>query len=289
MAQPCAKSTEGLRSARKPMARRFKGATLTSRMISPPLDYGHRLFPGSSGRSWGHAQIEQTISVGPNVIHHEENEDGDRHDRPEQDFSLVFHVHEVEQSDQSLDRCEYQQNEEEMFGFGTLIRDEDFDPDYSEESHPDTHVRPHTRIVFRCARRHSAILPRAALVRVHQVHQRKYEHPDDINEVPIEAGGLDVVRVQPAPVVAPRDHGKCYYAGRDVQQVKPGDAEERGAKAPETPGRIVEEAPTIGEHMKPFAKVQSSEDNSKQDRKPNPLDRFVLVAGLVSTHCDRHR
>src|SRR6202021_3016564 len=99
MAQPCAKRAEGLKKGRRGIASRFRGAPLTSRIISPPLDYGHRLFPGSLGRSWGHAQIEQTISVGPNVIHHEENEEGDRHDRPEQDFSLVFHVHEVEQSD----------------------------------------------------------------------------------------------------------------------------------------------------------------------------------------------
>src|ERR1700721_45245 len=119
MAQPCAKRAEGLRKASRAIASRFRGATLTSRIISPPLDYGHRLFPGSLGRSWGHAQIEQTISVGPNVTHHEEK----------------------------------------VFGFGRVVGDEDFDPDYGEESHPDTHVRPHTRIVFRCARRHIAILP----------------------------------------------------------------------------------------------------------------------------------
>src|SRR4029077_13462790 len=74
-------------------------------------------------------------------------------------FSLVFHVHEVEEPDQSLDRRQYQQGEKEMLGFGTLVCDEDFDPDYSQESHPDTHVRPHTRIVLRCARRHNATLP----------------------------------------------------------------------------------------------------------------------------------
>src|SRR5579862_2222402 len=159
MAQPCAKSAEGLRKASRAITSRFRGATLTSRIISPPLDSDHRLFPASSGGSLGHAQIKQPIGVGPYVIHHEENEDGDRHDRPEQNFSLVFHVHEVEQSDQSLDRCEYQQNEEEMLGFGTLIRDEDLDSNDGEESHPDTHIRPHPRIVFRCARRHIADLP----------------------------------------------------------------------------------------------------------------------------------
>src|SRR6201997_1150886 len=145
MAQPCAKSAEGLRKASRATASRFRGATLISRIISPPLEYGHRLFPGSLGRSWRHAQIKQPISVCPYVIHHEENEDGDGDDRPEQDFPLVFHVHEVEQSNQSLDRCEYQQNEEEMLGFGTLIRDEDLDSNDGEESHPDTHIRPHPR------------------------------------------------------------------------------------------------------------------------------------------------
>src|ERR1700732_4426278 len=57
-------------------------------------------------------------------------------------------------------------------------------------------------------------------VRVHQVHQRKHKHPDDIDEVPIQAGGLDVVCVQPAAVVAPGDHGERYHAGSDMQQVK---------------------------------------------------------------------
>src|SRR4029077_170211 len=71
--------------------------------------------------------------------------------------------------------------------------------------------------------------PSSGSVRVHQIHQRKYEHPHDVHEMPIEAGSLHVVRVQPASVVTPSDYGKRYYAGRDMQQVKTRDAEERGA------------------------------------------------------------
>src|SRR5580658_1596571 len=48
---------------------------------------------------------------------------------------------------------------------------------------------------------------------VHQIQQRKHKHPNKINKVPVEAGGLDVPGVQPFGVVADGDHNERDDAG----------------------------------------------------------------------------
>src|SRR5580658_8699056 len=63
---------------------------------------------------------------------------------------------------------------------------------------------------------------------VHQVQQRKYEHPDQVHEVPVEAGGFDVAGVQPVGVVADGDYDQRDDAGNHVHQVQAGDAEKSG-------------------------------------------------------------
>ena len=197
-------------------------------------------------------------------------------------------MHEVEQPDQGLDRRQYQQGEKKMLGFGMLVGNEDLDPDDGEEPCPDAHVRSHTRVVIDAP---DAIVRSSRLsgsARVHQIHQRKYEHPDDVNEVPVEAGGLDVVRVQASAIVAPRDHGQRHDPRSDMQQVKARDAEERGAEVHRSARRIMEESPAISEHVEPFTKMQRRKNNAEKHRKSDPLDRFVLIASLCGTHCNQH-
>src|SRR5271156_6299992 len=120
--------------------------------------------------------------------------------------------------------------------------------------------------------------------RVHQVHQRKYEHPHDIDKVPIEAGGFDVIRVQPPTIVTPCDHGKSHHSRNHVKQVKARDAEKCGSEVDRAAGRIAKKAPAVSEHVKPLTKMQTREDNSEEYREPDPLDGFVFVAGPGSTN-----
>src|SRR5580698_4884550 len=82
---------------------------------------------------------------------------------------------------------------------------------------------------------------------VHQIQQRKHEHPDQVHKVPVQAGRFDVAGVQPFSVVTDGDHDERDDAGKYVHQVQAGDAEEGSAKLYGAAQRIFREAPAIRE------------------------------------------
>src|ERR1700730_3230179 len=77
---------------------------------------------------------------------------------------------------------------------------------------------------------HSPCLCSLMLARVQQVNERKHEHPDQINEMPVKSGRFDVARIQPASSIELRYYSDCDHAAYDVQQMQARDAEKGGAK-----------------------------------------------------------
>ena len=65
---------------------------------------------------------------------------------------------------------------------------------------------------------------------IQEINQRHHEHPNQIDEVPIESGDFEVVRVVAAALVAQADGDESDHAAGDVQQVQAGDAEEQRAE-----------------------------------------------------------
>src|SRR5262245_39585292 len=62
----------------------------------------------------------------------------------------------------------------------------------------------------------------------HDVDQRENKHPDEVNEVPVQAANLHVFVFQ--LLYATRDDEEVNQAGRDVKHVQASDREERRAK-----------------------------------------------------------
>src|SRR5512134_1810620 len=60
-----------------------------------------------------------------------------------------------------------------------------------------------------------------------QVDQRKDEHPDEIDEMPVEAADLDVLARRAPPQ---RDYRQVDHARQDVKHVQAGDPEEGRAE-----------------------------------------------------------
>src|SRR5580704_9270042 len=65
---------------------------------------------------------------------------------------------------------------------------------------------------------------------VHQIQQRKHEHPDQVHKVPVKTGSLDVAGIQPFGVIANGDHDERNDARNYVHQVQAGDAEKGSAE-----------------------------------------------------------
>src|ERR1700747_1517946 len=79
---------------------------------------------------------------------------------------------------------------------------------------------------------------RFLMTQIQKIDERYDEHPNQVHEVPVQAGDLQVIGVVTAAFVSD-SHGKQgYHAGANVQQVEAGDAEEGRAKKSGAP-RIV--------------------------------------------------
>src|SRR3546814_11441596 len=73
-----------------------------------------------------------------------------------------------------------------------------------------------------------------------EVEESEDEDPDEVDEVPVEAGDLDGRIVARAVVMAAPDLGgdnqQHEHAGRDVEAVQAGDNQEGGAELIRAPG-----------------------------------------------------
>src|SRR6267143_6249943 len=66
-----------------------------------------------------------------------------------------------------------------------------------------------------------------------EVNEREDHDPDDVDEVPVQRGEVDVdgvLRSEPTPVVDREQREKPQHAGGHVRPVKPGQSEEGAAE-----------------------------------------------------------
>ena len=91
----------------------------------------------------------------------------------------------------------------------------------------------------------------------HQVNQREHKHPNQVNEVPVQAVDFDIFGGKLSAAVANRDDPQVNDADHYVCHVQTGDSEEYGAKQWRTLGIPRDREVFLRDHVKPFGKVQS--------------------------------
>src|SRR2546427_4291847 len=105
-----------------------------------------------------------------------------------------------------------------------------------------------------------------ASAHVQQVDQRKDEHPHQIDEMPVQAGRFDVAGVEPPAPEAEGDDADDDDTGDHVQQVQPGNAEERGAEQDRPAHGVPEQAPPRADHGDPLAERSEERRVGKECR-----------------------
>src|SRR5215469_18575576 len=106
---------------------------------------------------------------------------------------------------------------------------------------------------------------------VEKVDHRDNEHPNQVDEVPVQRPDFDVVGVIAAAFVAERDNAKGDKAADHVRQMKARDREEGGAKHGRAPG-VLKEAHAFADQLEPLADVEKREQNAAGDRNKGPAD-----------------
>src|SRR3982751_2867054 len=108
-----------------------------------------------------------------------------------------------------------------------------------------------------------------------QIYQREDEHPDEVNEVPVEAAHFNVICCELS--YARRDHAQVADAREDVKHMKPGDAEEGRPEQRRGSGpalgplcRKLARSKPLAQKMVPFHKVQHDEGCAEKHRGENP-------------------
>src|ERR1700682_3411713 len=95
----------------------------------------------------------------------------------------------------------------------------------------------------------------------YQINHRHHKHPDEINEMPVQAGGFDMPGGQRTASVSAPNYDQRDDAADDVQQMQPGNAEEGSSEKRRAPS-IVEWPDTFADQPKPFSNVQPRERKS---------------------------
>src|ERR1700680_2703382 len=91
----------------------------------------------------------------------------------------------------------------------------------------------------------------------HQVNQGKHEHPDQVNEVPIQTVYFDVLGGALAAAVANRHNPQINHADHDVRHMQPGDPEEHGAEERRTFRVSGNGEVLLADHVEPLGQMQS--------------------------------
>src|SRR5579863_6911013 len=145
---------------------------------------------------------------------------------------------------------------------------------------------------------HNQIALHASLIRVHrslllsfhvhQVHHGNHEHPDQVDEVPVQRPDLEVVGVITTTLVAENYDQKGNRTANDVREVQAGYSEEGRSEHWRSPG-ILKEPHTFADEPHPLFQVQGGEGEAEDDRDEGPHYGFGLVSGLGSTHANQNR
>src|SRR6516164_10956673 len=91
-----------------------------------------------------------------------------------------------------------------------------------------------------------------------EIHEREDEDPDEIDEVPVQRGDLDLVVVVGRVLAerrAPENGAQVADAGEDVHPVEAGQDEERGSEEV-LPDRLA----LVEDELVPFERLQREED-----------------------------
>src|SRR5688572_2499619 len=99
-----------------------------------------------------------------------------------------------------------------------------------------------------------------------EIKQRKDEHPNQIDEVPVQAGDLDDLVISGALVAPLQDPGRndaqVDHADGDVQSVKAGDHEERRAELRRAP-RVAPRTHAFVDQLAPLEDLHADEGRAQ--------------------------
>src|SRR4030095_15609321 len=118
-----------------------------------------------------------------------------------------------------------------------------------------------------------AMLPSARALQ--EIDEREDEDPDEIDEVPVETGDLDlrvVLRREPSRQADQQDDAQVNDATEDVHAVKAGQDEERGAEV------VLGDRLAVLDEMVPFVGLQPEERRAAENREEKKHPELAVVA-----------
>src|SRR3972149_846665 len=119
-----------------------------------------------------------------------------------------------------------------------------------------------------------------------QVEQREDRDPDDVHEVPVEPGDLDLDRVGGGELPAERQHPqreKPDHTHRDVPAVEAGQHEESRAE------EILLEREALVHERRELEHLEAEEDQPEGRRAEEPDPGLAVVAALDGRQREHHQ
>src|SRR5258706_6269506 len=120
----------------------------------------------------------------------------------------------------------------------------------------------------------------------HQINQRENEHPDQIDEVPVEPRHLDILILELAARYPDRNDGEVDDPDHYVRHMKPSDPEESRAEERLAPFVRKRRHVLVVDQIQPLGEMQSDERGPAGDGAQYPTDRGLAVS--VMHGADRH-
>src|SRR5271155_1670014 len=117
------------------------------------------------------------------------------------------------------------------------------------------------------------------LLRIHaqQINHGENKHPDEVNEVPIQATHFHVLGCVFSFSKTPSDDGEIRDTDCYVEHVEAGKAEKSAAKQRSAPG-ISPRCDALAEQRDPFGSVDRDESDSANHCRDQVADGFFAVA-----------
>src|SRR5208282_2244633 len=138
--------------------------------------------------------VDQAEGIGPAILHSENGGNGKDQHKPFQ-AAIVPQVHEEQNRQPGLNDGDDHHAHKHLGGTDVLICDNELYGGQNQEANVYSEVFAHSTALRRISGSHRAsLLSLAILVRqIQKVDQWNHEHPNQINEVPVETGDFDVI------------------------------------------------------------------------------------------------
>jgi hypothetical protein len=207
--------------------------------------------------------------------------------------ALEAQVHEVGHDQGRLDQREADQNCDHQVNFKAFVGEKNFDG--GQEQQPDPNDREESSGAYGMLVREFGVSVRAhyevlsLLLRIHaqQINHGKNEHPNEINEMPVQAAHFHMLGGVLPFSKTPGDDCQISDTDRDVKHVKAGEAEKRAAKQRHAPG-ISPRSDALAEQRYPFRGVDEHERDSEDNGCDQVADGFLAVASEGSIYAQDH-